>query len=241
VALRGVVREAKEGQYSNPSGESYRLEVYDSRGRLLVARPTKLSEFGTFHEASGSTPGPGRGLSGPVIQAGAGDFAGAFEVQSYKLEKIDLDFDLAKSVYYRGETIKADLIAKYQYGSPVVGRPVEVALPDGRTVRGVTDPAGKFHVEVATDGFAEEQALRLVARLPGDNVAAVAGVMLAIKGFRIDLSTTRTVYLDGETFALNATTLDAQGKPTAASCGSRSSSRSTRAAGSPSGRCPNMY
>src|SRR5882757_6875582 len=51
VALRGVVREAKEGQYSNPSGESYRLEVYDSRGRLLIARPTKLSEFGTFHEA----------------------------------------------------------------------------------------------------------------------------------------------------------------------------------------------
>ncbi len=38
--------------------------------------------------------------------------------------------------------------------------------------------------------------------------------MLAIKGFRIDLATNRDVYLDGETFALNAATLDAQGKPT---------------------------
>ena len=56
--------------------------------------------------------------------------------------------------------------------------------------------------------------MRLVGRLPGDNVGVVAGVILAIKGFRIDLSTTRTVYLDGETFALSATTLDAQGKPT---------------------------
>jgi alpha-2-macroglobulin len=215
VALRGVVREARDGQYSNPSGESYKLEIYDARGRLLLARPTKLSEFGTFHEGirldSGAPLGTYRVR---LFKPGQGDFAGAFEVQSYKLEKIDLDFDLAKSVYYRGETVKADLIAKYQYGSPVAGRPVEVALPDGRTVRGTTDASGKFHVEFPTDGFAEEQALRLVARLPGDNVAAVAGVMLAIKGFRIDLNTSRTVYLDGETFALSATTLDAQGKPT---------------------------
>ena len=216
VALRGVVREAKDGQYSNPSGESYKLEIYDARGRLLLARPTTLSEFGTFHEGirldSGAPLGTYRVR---LFRPGQGDFSGAFEVQSYKLEKIDLEFDLAKSVYYRGETIKADLIAKYQYGSPVAGRPVEVALPDGRTVRGATDALGKFHVEFPTDGFAEEQALRLVARLPGDNVSAVAGVMLAIKGFRIDLNTSRTVYLDGETFALNATTLDAQGKPTA--------------------------
>ena len=215
VALRGVVREAKDGQYANPSGESYKLEVYDARGRLLIARPTRLSEFGTFHEALRLDPGaPVGSYRVRLFKPGQGDFAGSFEVQSYKLEKIDLEFDLPRSVYYRGETIKADLIAKYQYGSPVSGRPVEVALPDGRVVRGTTDEAGKFPIEFATDGFAEEQALRLVARLPGDNVSAVAGVMLAIKGFRIDLTTTRTVYLDGETFALSATTLDAQGKPT---------------------------
>ena len=214
VALRGVVREAKDGQYANPSGESYKLEVYDARGRLLIARPTRLSEFGTFHEAlrldSGAPVGSYRVR---LFKPGQGDFSGVFEVQSYKLEKIDLAFDLPRSVYYRGETIKADLIAKYQYGSPVSGRAIEVALPDGRIVRGATDTLGKFHVEFPTDGFAEEQALRLTAHLPGDNVAAVAAVMLAIKGFRIDLATTRTVYLDGETFALSATTLDAQGKP----------------------------
>ena len=215
VALRGVVREAKDGQYANPAGEAYKLEVYDARGRLLLARPATLSEFGTFHEAlrldSGAPVGSYRVR---LFRPGRGDFAGSFEVQSYKLEKIDLDFDLPRTVYYRGETIKADVIARYQYGSPVSGRPIEVALPDGRIVRGTTDASGKFHVEVATDGFAEEQALRIAARLPGDNVQVVAGVMLAIKGFRIDLSTTRTVYLDGETFALDATTLDAQGKPT---------------------------
>ena len=215
VSLRGVVREARDGQYANPAGASYKLEVYDARGRLLLARATTLSGFGTFHEAirldSGAPVGPYRVR---LFQPGRGDFSGAFEVQSYKLESIDLDFDLPRTVYYRGETVKADLIARYQYGAPVAGRPVEVALPDGRTVRGTTDNSGKFHVEFPTEGFAEEQALRLVARLPGDNVAAVAGVMLAINGFRIDLDTNRGVYLDGEAFVLKATTLDAQGKPT---------------------------
>ena len=38
--------------------------------------------------------------------------------------------------------------------------------------------------------------------------------MLAVRAFRIDLNTTRDVYLDGESFSLNATTLDAQGEPT---------------------------
>ncbi len=215
VALRGVVREAKDGQYANPAGESYKLEVYDARGRLILAKSTTLSAFGTFHEAvrldSGAPVGSYRVR---LFRPGQSDFSGGFEVRSYKLEKVDLEFDLPRTVYYRGETIKAGLIARYQYGAPLAGRPIEVALPDGRTIRGTTDGAGKFAVEFPTEGFAEEQSLRLVARLPGDNVAAVAGVMLAIKGFRIDLATARDVYLDGETFALDATTLDAQGKPT---------------------------
>ena len=116
-----------------------------------------------------------------LCQPGKSEFAGSFEVQSYQLEKIDLAFDLTQTVYYRGETVKADLVARYQYGHPLANRPIAVALPDGRTLQGTTDAAGKYHVEFATEGFAEEQALRLVAQLPQDNVAAAAAVMLAVR------------------------------------------------------------
>jgi len=215
VAIRGVIREAKDGQYANPAGENYKLEVHDARGRLILAKATTLSPFGTFHESVRLDAGaPVGSYRVRLTRPGVSDFSGGFEVQSYKLEKLDLAFDLPRTVYYRGEPVKGGLVAKYQYGAPAAGRPIEVALPDGRVVRGLTDAAGKFPFEVATDGFAEEQALRLLARLPGDNVAAAARVMLAIRGFRIDLATTRDVYLDGETFALAATTLDAQGNPT---------------------------
>ena len=53
----------------------------------------------------------------------------------------------------------------------------------------------------------------LNARLPQDNVAAAATVMLAVRGFEIALSTTRDVYLDGESFPLQVVTTDAQGNP----------------------------
>ena len=148
-----------------------------------------------------------------VFQPGKSDFAGSFEVHSYQLEPISLAFDLKKTVFYRGETIQATLVAKYQYGAPVAGRPVEVQLPDGRILHGTTDAAGQFPVEFPTEGFAEEQSLSLAARLPQDNVATAASVMLAIQGFRIGLTTTRDIYLDGESFQLQVDTADAQGNP----------------------------
>jgi uncharacterized protein YfaS (alpha-2-macroglobulin family)/tetratricopeptide (TPR) repeat protein len=215
VELRGVVREVVDGQYANVPGATYSLEVYDSRGRKLVNRPLKLSDFGTFHETISLDEGaPVGSYRIRLWQPGKSEFAGAFEVQAYQLEKIDLAFDLPRTVYYRGETVKGSLVARYQYGTPLANRAIALQLPDGRTLQGRTDAAGQYAFELETTGFSEEQALRLVAQLPQDNVAAAAAVMLAVRAFRIDLGTTRDVYLDGETFSFRATTLDAQGEPT---------------------------
>jgi uncharacterized protein YfaS (alpha-2-macroglobulin family)/TolA-binding protein len=214
VAIRGVVREVSGGQYAHAPKAVYRLEITDSRGRLIVAHPVSLSEFGTFHESfplDGSAPVGTYRMR--VYQPGKSDFAGSFEVQAYELEPIMLSIDLKTSVVYRGETIAADVVARYQYGAAVAERQIEVVLPDGRTLHGTTDAGGKYHVEFPTDGFAEEQSLTITARLPQDNVATAAAVALAIRGFNIDLSTTRDVYIDGETFALQVTTTDAQGQP----------------------------
>jgi len=215
VGIRGVVREVSSGQYASVPKSVYRFEVADSRGRLIVAHPITLSDFGTFHESLAlDSAAPVGDYRIRVYQPGKSDFAGSFQVHSYQLEPIDLTFDLKKTVFYRGETIEADLVARYQYGAPLAHRPIEVQLPDGRILHGSTDAAGKYHVEFPTEGFAEEQALQLAARLPQDNVAAAASVMLAIRAFQISLSTTRDVYLDGESFQLQVDTADAQGKPT---------------------------
>jgi uncharacterized protein YfaS (alpha-2-macroglobulin family)/TolA-binding protein len=214
AALRVVVREILDGQYGHAPGAVYRLEVSDARGRLMISHPVTLSEFGTFHESIPLDRGAPVGTYRvSVFQPGKSSFTGAFEVQSYELEPIDLAFDLKKTVYHRGETVVGDVVAHYQYGSPVTSRAIDVALPDGRILHGTTDAAGKYHVEFPTEGFAEEQLLRLVARLPQDNVATAATVALAVRGFRIGLKTARDVYLDGESFPLEVVTTDAQGQP----------------------------
>ncbi|MDX2036423.1 MAG: MG2 domain-containing protein [Isosphaeraceae bacterium] len=216
VELRGVVREVADGQYANPADAVYRLEVFDARGRTIVAKQVTLSKFGTFHEGLDLDSGaPVGGYRIRLHQPGKSEFAGGFEVQSYRLERLDLSFDLPRTVWFRGETIRGKVLAKYQYGAPAAGRAIQVVLPDGRMLSGRTDAAGTFAVEFPTEGFAEEQALRLIARMPEDNVAAVADLALAVRAFRIDLSTARSVFLDGETFALRALTLDTQGEPSA--------------------------
>jgi tetratricopeptide (TPR) repeat protein len=215
VELRGVVREVADGQYSAPANAVYRLEITDSRGRRFVHREVKLSAFGTFHETIPlDESAPVGAYRVRAYQPGKSDFAGNFVVQAYKLEKIDLNVEPTKTVYYRGETVKAEVIARYQYGTPLAHRQVIVHLPDGRVINSATDNAGKLSVEFPTEGFAEEQRLRILAQLPQDNVAAAADVSLAIRGFRIEPRTNRDVYLDGESFPLTITTLDAQGEPT---------------------------
>jgi tetratricopeptide (TPR) repeat protein len=214
VALRGVVREVRDGQYANPAGAAYKLEIYDSRGRQFMARSVTLGDFGTFALTvpldSGAPVGDYRVR---LYQPGRSEFGGGFQVQAYQLQKIDLAFDLPRTVYFRGETIEGKVAARYQYGTPLAGHDIEVVLPDGRTLSGKTRDDGTFAFEFPTEGFAEEQALSLAARLPSDDVAAAVAVRLAVRAFDITLSTTRDVYLDGESFPLQVTTRDAVGEP----------------------------
>ena len=215
VLIRGVVREVADGQYRNPDGAKYKLEVADSQGRTLLSKETTLSPFGTFRDAVRVAAGaPVGAYRIRLWQPGGSEFAGEFQVQAYQLEKLDLEFDLPQTVFYRGATVKGTLKARYGFDAPAAGRPIAVRLPDGRVLRGQTDAAGQFPFEFATDTFGEDQALPLVAQLTADNVATRAAVRVAVLGFGIGLSTPRPVYLDGETFTLTATTTDALGKPT---------------------------
>ncbi|WP_337176859.1 MG2 domain-containing protein [Paludisphaera sp.] len=214
--IRGVVREVAAGRYVVSPGAAYRFEVIDAAGRRIAARDVTLSEFGTFHESVPvDSAAPLGGYQIRVFQPGKGEFAGSFQVRSYQLQPIDVAIEMPRTVYYRGETVEADVVVRFQYGAPAAGRAVETTLPDGRVVRGKTDAAGKFHVSFPTADFAETRRLSIVAALPEDGVNAAAEVMVAVEGFAIRVESDRDVYLDGETFTVRAITADALGEPIA--------------------------
>ena len=215
VEIRGVVRDVKEGVYAFEVGEVGQLNVFDPEGRRVGSKEVKLSEFGTFHDSIGLVEGGSTGsYSFRLERTGKPPASGSFRVEAYLLEDAELRVDLPRSVVFRGETARGEVVARSRYGASLAGRPVEVRLPDGRTLRGATDPSGKFPFEVATEGLAEEQDIAIEASLPVDNVSARSSLMVAVQGFRIDLSTAREVYLPGETFPLRALTVDPLGQPT---------------------------
>jgi uncharacterized protein YfaS (alpha-2-macroglobulin family)/tetratricopeptide (TPR) repeat protein len=216
VEVRGLVREVENGQYAVTPGASYRLEVIDARGRPFVTRVVTLSEFGTFHESVELDQAASLGSYRiRLYQPGRSEFGGAFEVQAYQLQKIDLAFDLPRTVYFRGETIEGHVAAKYQYGTPVADRHIVVNLPDGRVLDGKTGSDGRFAFSVSTEAFGESQILAIAAQLPEDGVAAGANVALAVEGFQITTHLVRDRVLAGEPFALDITATDALGKPAA--------------------------
>ena len=176
VAIRGVVREVSGGQYAHVPKAVYRFEVADSRGRLIAAHPVTLSEFGTFHETLAlDTRRPRRYLPRPGLSARQERL-----LRQLRGSVISARADLAflrleeNGLLSRRDDRRPRWLAKYQYGAPLAGRPIEVQLPDGRILHGTTDAAGQYQVEFPTEGFAEEQSLSLAARLPQDNVATAA-------------------------------------------------------------------
>ncbi|HEY2155253.1 MAG TPA: hypothetical protein VGH33_06460, partial [Isosphaeraceae bacterium] len=170
----------------------------------------------TFHETLGlDSSAPVGAYRVRLYRPGKSEFAGGFQVESYRLEKVDVSIDLPKTVYFRGETIAGDVVARYQYGAPLVNKLVDVVFSGGLRKTGRTDASGKFHVEFSTGEFAEEQVLQIRATLVDENVAAVADVALAIRALQIRLATTRDTYLDGESFSVKVAASDPLGKPVA--------------------------
>ena len=54
---------------------------------------------------------------------------GAFQVRAYQLEKVALEIRPERPVVFRGDPVKAEIEAKYQYGTPLSGRLILVRLP----------------------------------------------------------------------------------------------------------------
>ena len=217
VALRGVVREVEDGQYANVPRRVYRLEVTDSRGRQLVARPVTLSEFGTFHETLPlDEAAPVGTYRVRLYQPGKSDFAGAVRGPGVPAREDRPGVRPAADRLLPRRDDRGRRRRPYQYGTPLAGRPIDVPLPDGRIAPAARPtPRASSTSSSPTEGFAEEQALRLVGPAAAGQRRGRGRVMLAVRALP-DRPATRpaTSTSTASRSALEATTLDAQGEPT---------------------------
>ncbi|GAA4459983.1 tetratricopeptide repeat protein [Novipirellula rosea] len=223
VNIKGVVRWVDQDRHTFKAGEKFKLDVYDSRGRQLQSSDVSLGDFGTVSGnillPSTATPGDYRVhlhriTSGESDRVGTLSFEATFKVSEYKLEPVQLSVEPEKQVYHRGETIRATVQLKYYYGTPLANESIRYRLGNDAAVsEGETDKEGKLSIEFDTASFDESQPLRLTVENPQRNLTTTHTVFLSTRGFEIAASTTRDVFLNGESFETLFKVSDPAGKP----------------------------
>ena len=216
VAVRGIIRDVKDGSYIVPEKREYTVRITDPAGRLLGESELTLSEFGTFDTAiqlpSSAALGAYSIIAHPKDKQEI-TYQGNFSVQQFKLDRVRLAFDFPQQVYFRGEKIEATLSAIYYWGSPAADKLVEISLPDGRKLSQKTDAEGRIEISLDTAGFVPGTPLQFGASIPALNISTHNAVYLAKLGYQIALKPDQPLALANEAFEVQVATTGADGKP----------------------------
>lgn len=215
VHVRGIIRHVQDDRYTVPTGETYQLEVLDPRGRSLLYREVKLSDFGS---AGGHVLLPGQSPVGSyqVVMKSTKNkeeaYYGNFQVAEFQLPRIFLEIETEEDVYYRGEVVKGTITAKYYHGDPVISRNLQYFL-DGKQIDAQTNNKGQVEFELPTRDLRDSKVVQIQARMPSENAATAKSVFISAVGFTIDASIVRDTYLSGESFDVSASVKDLEGEP----------------------------
>lgn len=216
VAVRGILRDVVDGGYVVPGDESFTVSVSDAKLRLLREETLKLSEFGTFHTSLQLPDGAPEGTYTVTARAERRNreplvFQGTFSVRTFKPEKIRMELDFPRQVYFRGEPVEGIVHAAYYWGEPVVGRLVRTTLADGRTLTGSTDAEGKLAFTFDSTGLSPGQPMMFAASLEGESVSVQRVLTLARRGFSIAVTPAQELALAGEPVDVTVAVTSADG------------------------------
>ncbi|MSR45831.1 MAG: hypothetical protein EXS13_01970 [Planctomycetes bacterium] len=217
VEACAFLREVEAGRLAVPSTKQWTLTVADPRGREVRRETLALDEFGTAATSfTLDALAPTGGWTLACTRDDGPTFRTQFLVADYELDRVKLDFELARRVYFRGEPIELVAQARWQHGAPVVDATVRFALPDGRLIDLVTDAQGRATTRFETADLPEERTLAFTATLLDGGIATSTQALLAIRELDLALSLPARAVLVDERFAVTATVTGRDGTPRAA-------------------------
>ncbi|GAB4145397.1 MAG: hypothetical protein Tsb009_17540 [Planctomycetaceae bacterium] len=215
VHLKGIVRWVNNDVFTFKTGEKYKLDIYDARGRVIRSTDVALGKFGTFADRFVLPRYAPQGQYRVCLhQPGKNQsYETYFVVHEVKLEPVQLVVDLPRKVIYRGEKIEGRIQLKYYYGAPLAGRIVHYQLMGENRQTAVTDAKGEIKFSFESSQYNESQSLNLHVTYPERGLQTNAVVVVATRGFAIDVKTRRKVYISGETFDTTIKVTDPSGRP----------------------------
>ena len=214
VGIKAVLRTVEGESYAVEPGVEYTLSVTTPNGRLLTSETVTVNDFGTI---IARVELPDVAPSGDyTIRLTAEDrptFSGSFRVERYELQKVRLELELDRTVYFAGDPINASFRASTYDGRPVPRSPVRYVLPDGRQLVKETDDQGVLEVSFATKGRSPGEVLVFQGFLEEEGVRAAKAVLLATQGFGLSIEKIRPIVVAGEGVEAQIKAADPEGKP----------------------------
>ncbi len=200
--FRGILRTVEDGQYTFAKGEKFRVDVIAASGDIVHTREIELSDVGTF---SGDVTLPADSPVGAYRilchRTDGPSFAGVFEVLQFQIPNVQLEFDLDRQVFFRGEKVEGRILARYSHGGPVRKRSVTYQIP-GKSgeLRSVTNDEGEVPFSFETRDLAESQTVTLSARIQDESATASRVLWISTTGYTLGVDTLRDVYFPEESF-----------------------------------------
>ena len=118
VYFRGVARQAHNGRYDLPGKATFPLSIYDPNGTELASLDLPLSAFGTFHSEYRLPPAAQPGMYRLGTKDSQVSASLEFQVANYRKPEIDLQVSLPSDQVLAGQSLTAEISARYFFDAP---------------------------------------------------------------------------------------------------------------------------
>ena len=170
VHVRTIVRSDDDALYSlPPAGTQVTVRLRDARDNVLATQVLSLNDFGTAYTSFALAEGGTLGTYQVEAVVGEEVTRQALKVEEYRKPDYQVTVTADRERYLQSETMRVTVEARYYFGRPVVGAPVQLTiykqaydewecgigasdcwarLYQGGEYRGATDAQGRWVVHI---------------------------------------------------------------------------------------------
>lgn len=126
--FKGILRVKAATGYDIPAGRQVSVEIRNPEQKPVYQKTLTTTANGTVQDDLTLAPNAALGSYFIEIRAGEGYMNGNFEVQEYKKPEYEVRVTTTKTRVLQGESVAAQIEARYYFGEPVSGAKVKYSI-----------------------------------------------------------------------------------------------------------------
>ncbi|MCP5109920.1 MAG: alpha-2-macroglobulin, partial [bacterium] len=240
VHFRGVLRNQLGNDYTLPPHGEAEAEVQGPDGKTVFRKTLDISDYGTVHDEFTLADDAALGYYYARLRVGESSSGGGFYVEEYRKPEYEVKVRPAERRYLQGETVAAEIEAKYYYGEPVAHAKVTYAVHQSRywapfferddeeddyrdsggkqvlNGKGELDTNGKLTSQSPSEPVEHDVIYRIEARVTdagNREISGTGGVVLTVGRYLISIRGDKYVYQAGERAGFTVTARDYERNP----------------------------